>query len=400
MRFHQWLLAMLTVGILLVSPIVACLWDKDTLDQERQRFPSTLELITGQFLRHSQPFYEWRVEDRAAKLKVLPNKVELYDDLAVAYEKLGKHDEALATMDSKDKIESGLYETAANRGTFLIHAGRLDEGLKEIERAIEINPDAHFGREIYQKLLVEYVLDSQIDGKTMLPLDGNLRDDFQPGGYAAYVLAAAKLDVQDRERRDEVIEEIDRALKGVRGMMRFGNYDSPVLLEALADLLLARGYPDDGKRLAVRAFLKASYETEGTDASAAYRKLAGAAIDMQTVKPKGSTQLRLETLEKKFKSELAEGAKWFKRLENREKGWIKKGKDPEAEYEKAYYKEPVVGEINPPEPKRKATGLGFLIPGFLLGIPIAIVLAMIVFRGRSAAEMGSKTAAGDAKSKV
>jgi hypothetical protein len=34
--------------VLLATPSVwACLWDYDTLKQERSRFPSTLELITG-----------------------------------------------------------------------------------------------------------------------------------------------------------------------------------------------------------------------------------------------------------------------------------------------------------------------------------------------------------------
>ena len=36
----------------------ACLWDYDTLKQERARFPDALEVITGKFLRHSPEFYE------------------------------------------------------------------------------------------------------------------------------------------------------------------------------------------------------------------------------------------------------------------------------------------------------------------------------------------------------
>jgi len=53
--------ALLTAAALLGLPAaaVACLWDYDTLKQERARFPSTLELITGKFLRHSPEFYEW-----------------------------------------------------------------------------------------------------------------------------------------------------------------------------------------------------------------------------------------------------------------------------------------------------------------------------------------------------
>ncbi len=39
--------------------LCACLWDTDTLQMERQRFPDALELITGKFLRHSREFYDW-----------------------------------------------------------------------------------------------------------------------------------------------------------------------------------------------------------------------------------------------------------------------------------------------------------------------------------------------------
>ena len=52
----------------------------------------------------------------------------------------------------------GRYETAANLGTFYFHAGKLAEGLPHIDRALAINPDAHFGRERVQKRLVEYVV--------------------------------------------------------------------------------------------------------------------------------------------------------------------------------------------------------------------------------------------------
>ena len=42
----------------------ACLWDNDTLQMERLRFPSVLEIITGKFVRHSPAYYAWRIVDR------------------------------------------------------------------------------------------------------------------------------------------------------------------------------------------------------------------------------------------------------------------------------------------------------------------------------------------------
>src|SRR6185295_1221475 len=80
------------------SVTLACLWDYDTLSMERQRFPNALELITGKFLRHSPEFYRWRIADREAKLKAEPSKLAYYDDLAVAYDKIGDDDKAIETI--------------------------------------------------------------------------------------------------------------------------------------------------------------------------------------------------------------------------------------------------------------------------------------------------------------
>src|SRR5579871_2406693 len=128
----------------------ACMWDYDTLAVERARFPSALELITGKFLRHSPEFYEWRVRDRQAKLEKEPDNPAYLDDMAVAYDKLGNDDKAIELMLRKEKAHPGLYETAANLGTFYLHSGQADKGIEQLEKAMAINPDAHFGREKYQ----------------------------------------------------------------------------------------------------------------------------------------------------------------------------------------------------------------------------------------------------------
>src|SRR6476620_5441917 len=107
----------LSVIIALPASACACLWDYDTLKQERARFPDALEIITGKFLRHSKEFYERRIQDRLQRIAADPQHAVLYDDLAVAYEKTGQNPKAIETMLKVEAFEPGRYETYSNLGT-------------------------------------------------------------------------------------------------------------------------------------------------------------------------------------------------------------------------------------------------------------------------------------------
>lgn len=331
------------------QPAHACMWDYDTIAMERAQFPEALELITGKFARHSEAFYQWRIEDRLKRIELEPDNLALLDDLAVAYDKVGNHDDAIATMLRKEERQPGLYETAANLGTFYIHAGELEKGLEFIEKAIKINPDAHFGREIYQKHLVEYLLYVREHGNAELPMrllwpptavhEGGAVRSYPPGAEDPGPEQRVAHGFYDWIPIPEVNHEA--AVKGVLGMMRFGSYDSPILLEALGDLL-AYG-PRFGEAtglLASRAFLKASYEVNDEASREKYRELATMAIELQT--GGAGNQLTLEELEADFKKELAEAEAWYAQVKADELAWIESGQNPEALFAEKYFKTPVI----------------------------------------------------------
>jgi len=329
--------------LLMESPLAACLWDFDTIKMETQRFPGTLELITGKFLRHSKPFYEWRIEDRQKRIAEAAENDEsvaaLYDDLSVAQEKTGQTEAAIETMLKKEELWPGQYTTQANLGTFYIHSGQLEKGLEHIERAIEINPDAHFGREVYQKLLVEYVLSKQVDGETRLPLEEVLYsggpDSLDPYGFAEFVLNAREIQLETADK-SIVREELDRAIAGVKGMMHFGNYRSPVLLEALAHLLVAGDVFEDAGLLACRACLAASMSVEEPDVKETYLDQALQCLEMQELGTLTSKQALLNELEETFRKEVADADAWYRELSRDEQSWIERGLNPEAEFERKY----------------------------------------------------------------
>lgn len=332
----------LVVG-LFASVTAACTWDYDTIKMERSRFPNTLELVTGKFLRHSPEFYQWRIQNRLKRLEADPSNVALLDDLAVAYDKTGLHDKAIETALRTERLRPGRYETAANLGTFYIHAGRPDDGLPHIDRALKINRFAHFGREKYQKALVEYVLHRRQGGPLRLPVadvkfDGPREETSRvkiTDTFAAFLLRR-----KDRRAQNEIAD----AVKGVLGMMKFGKHYSPVLLEALATLLLQEPKYDlfeDAKLLAARAYLKASYEAPDAPARVAYRSMATDALDSQSV-PDGQRQISLQMVEDDFKRELEDARAWYADLREREISWIRNGQDPEAEFDRLYTADPAI----------------------------------------------------------
>jgi tetratricopeptide (TPR) repeat protein len=249
-----------TVALSTLAPTTgqACYWDKDTLAMERRAFPKLLALIVGRVRTRSVALYRRRVKDRLAKLKKTPKSLRLLDDLAVAYDKLGRHDEAIATATRALALAPKRYETLANLGTFHFHRRRaadkdLARGVAFIERALKINPKAHFGRERYQLWLVKYLI-SRGKAFSKLPLAYRTRgprDSYHEGmtfllgeksSFRAYLARQLAVGAAPGKRRRRPVL-LDRkaqkaAIKGLAGMLRFGNNDSPILLEALVSLLL------------------------------------------------------------------------------------------------------------------------------------------------------------------
>lgn len=368
----------------------ACLWDNDTLNMERARFPGALELIAGKFARHSDEYYRWRIEDRLARLKNSPQELKLYDDLAVAYDKLGQHDQAIQTILEKEKIQPGLYETFANLGTFYIHAGEWETGVEFIRQAIQINPDAHFGREEYQVQVIEYVISKQVDGQTTYPLSLGDEGYCDVDDFAKFVLSTKDISIFDNEAAKP---ELRRAARGVMGMMRFGHHDSPILLECLASLLMADDW-DDNKQLATRAILKAAAAFEDPSVQAKYRELAKYISDAQVLPtfPHDNDDQTLAIIEAAFQQEMAEAEQWFAQLRRDEINWIQNGIDVDAAYTERYFgitafKElvPTVRTTDSRELRRTENALAIrrlirLAVMVLVVAPLTLILMVIAWR--------------------
>lgn len=166
------------------------------------RFAMVHDMIHERFPKHGQAYYQERnrvVEKELASFGSMPPEdpqkqkryFELQDDLGAGLERLGKHEEAVALMRRKLKEQQDLkitgkdlYGAYANLGTFLIlwqlsegfadkakAKARLEEGLGYVQKSIEVNPEAHFGREIWQAVILEFLIAALDKPEVLLQFD-------------------------------------------------------------------------------------------------------------------------------------------------------------------------------------------------------------------------------------
>lgn len=224
---------LLCVLLLASAParLPACLWDRDTLAAEARGHLDVLSTVLGDFPQPTPRFYEMRAERVQKEIEAAPDKAPaaLYDDLAVALDQSGEAGEAIAWMekkaaaiarltDPKTKAEQE-YRRLANLGTFYAHrwfrnAGRdsdlsdLHAAIAKIGEALALNPQAHFGREKYQLMILEWYR----DGRT------------QPDARERVTFLPAKL----------TPAEAEAAIKGLCGIIQLGNaWENPDLFVAL-----------------------------------------------------------------------------------------------------------------------------------------------------------------------
>jgi len=251
---------MIAKTLLLAAAVaVPCLWDRDTLEAESEAAPGIAEIAAGRFDRFPGAYYEVRLAECERRFGAGSTDLGLFDDAGVACDRLGRGDEAIEWMARKrrmlDELDSPdpfhAYTLLANLGTFHAHrwlrSGRDREDLADLERArdliaeaIELNPDAHFGRERYQLLALEWFLE---------PLDANHRRQ----NPSLLTKAIGQGDWMS-PRTDAVAEAgFPDAVEGLAGLVRLGDaWDSSAVWLALAQALRSRGHSSLARLAALR----------------------------------------------------------------------------------------------------------------------------------------------------
>jgi hypothetical protein len=198
-----------------------CLWDAETIREMQLGMSEVGRAVSGYIPKHSPFYFDAKIEYTLPMLAD-GGTPERWDDVAVAHEKRDRHDDALRAIDDKDRRFPGLYTTHANRGTFLARSGRLDDGIAELERALAIDPHAHFGREGVQLQLYRYLRRAASDRELIA------REDF---------LGTSLVDLSPG---DTIADDTTRAIVG---MMVFGAGDRSIHLWLALGVVLANEFP-------------------------------------------------------------------------------------------------------------------------------------------------------------
>ena len=175
-RSKKALANLLAVG-LLAAFSCACGWDNDTLAAESKGLPDLLDALVGRVPIYPKEYYEFRANRSSQIVKQDPTNLDELDNLIVAYDKLGDSKHAFFYADLKRKAllltpnKEHEYRYYANLGTIEAHTWvrnknysdktLLDRSIKNLKKCIEINPNAHFGREIVQVKLVELMREAK-----------------------------------------------------------------------------------------------------------------------------------------------------------------------------------------------------------------------------------------------
>jgi len=217
---------------LVTTPTLACLNDRDTLAEEAQGLPNVIQIVSGRFERNPPLYYQMRIKRLEADVAMSPQDLNDYDDIAVAYDRLGDDVDAIRWIERKKPLLAPLnvadanlkeawYRYYANCGTFHFHHwlknGAAVSTIAEaktarsmIASALEIKPDAHLGREKYQLRVMDWVI------------------NWKAGGSENYDLTATILEIGDREE----------AIKGLTGLVVLGNaWESVDIFAALAQIM-------------------------------------------------------------------------------------------------------------------------------------------------------------------
>ena len=125
--------------------------------------PCVFDALLGYWPKHTDAYHERRIEAFDLALAWMPDWTDGLDAEGISYLKLGRLPDADAVMKRRLEVAPEAYPSHANLGTLYTFTGAYDDALRHIDRAMAIEPEAHFGREKYHRALVVFLQRAKAD---------------------------------------------------------------------------------------------------------------------------------------------------------------------------------------------------------------------------------------------
>ncbi|HTB82038.1 MAG TPA: tetratricopeptide repeat protein [Candidatus Sulfotelmatobacter sp.] len=147
----------IVVAVFLSTNAHACIWDADSLWQEKMRSHDLTTAILGD---PPEPEDPQKLRARISELESHRDETnaDWWNNLAGAHLRLNEPAEAVKILEPVVTNFPDNYGIHANLGTAYHLLGRYAAAEKEIARDLQINPDAHFGLEKYHLALLQYLM--------------------------------------------------------------------------------------------------------------------------------------------------------------------------------------------------------------------------------------------------
>jgi tetratricopeptide (TPR) repeat protein len=212
----------------------ACLWDDESYAAEEHALPCFTRVLTDTFVQHSAVYFETRLRAAESALAVDPWNPWALDMASTSLLKLKRFPEAEAKMQARLEAFPDAYASHANLGTLYTFTGQFDKALIHIDKALLIEPTAHFGREKYHRLLVVFLQAQKADpasvvGKNFLNISMTAADC--TGGSPAKFDAT----MQPAGLGRDVFDALDSMIS------IYGASDSPYVYAAAGDMMTLFG---------------------------------------------------------------------------------------------------------------------------------------------------------------
>ncbi len=356
----------------------AALWDEETSQLNAVPYQTVMQVLVGNYLKHSQNYHFWRISVYEDAWNKNPDSISLYDAMAVSYHLTGNTNRAIQLMIQKERKKAGEYSTYSNLATFYIADRELYKARFYAQRLLKRFSPLTL-RDKYQVYWIDYLIEcaarkgatKKLRRKITLPVQGSftvddLANDRQiyeiPNFYA--FLATKFRTKKDRESKKYRLteEQIDEAIFAMLQLLRFSHSDNVILIEAIGDLLLGKTalpqleknqvtYTDEQKEIlknkrgaaqtAAFAYLRAAQLISDYSPKTAksYTLLASSALLHHQHQLQKSEKYNTTDISVFLAQKIKERDNYLKSIFSQEKEWIAEGGRIDEKFEASYLTE-------------------------------------------------------------